>query len=147
MTSLAEPPWMPDENVWIALASNKHEHHSIAHEWIDSVTGEICFCRITQMGLLRLLTNSRVMEDDVLKPPDAVRAYEEFLSDSRVRFVAEPGGVGKAWFAFMNAPGVGASSWTDAYLAAFAVEMGFRLVTLDRGMRRWNGLAAEVLKA
>ncbi len=87
---------------------------------------EICFCRITQMGLLRLLSNSRVMEEDVLEPTDALRVYAGFLSDSRVRFVPEPSGVDKIWTALMNGPGVGASSWTDSYLAAVAIKMKFR---------------------
>jgi toxin-antitoxin system PIN domain toxin len=137
---------MPDVNVWIALASDKHEHHPPARRWLDSVTGEICFCQITQMGLLRLLTNSRVMEDDVLNPANGLRVYDEFLCDPRIRFVPEPSGVAKRWATFMTAPGVGGgSSWTDAYLAAFAIEMEFHLATLDRGMGRCNGLAVELI--
>ena len=97
------------------------------------------------MGLLRLLTNARVMEDDVLNPQVALVIYGEFLGDSRVKFVQEPAGIDDTWALFMNTPGVGGSSWTDAYLAAFAVELGFRLISLDGGMRRWSGLAADVL--
>jgi predicted nucleic acid-binding protein len=37
------------------------------------------------------------------------------------------------------------STWTDAYLAAFAMDAGLRLITLDRGMDRWPGLALELL--
>jgi predicted nucleic acid-binding protein len=85
--------WLPDVNAWIALASNKHQHHPIARAWFDSVTNEIGFCRITQMGLLRLLTNTHVMEEDVLNPAGALKIYQEFLFDLRIRFVQEPLGV------------------------------------------------------
>jgi predicted nucleic acid-binding protein len=37
------------------------------------------------------------------------------------------------------------STWTDAYLAAFAMDADFRLITFDRGMGRWPGLALELL--
>lgn len=97
------------------------------------------------MGLLRLLTNRRVMDEDVLMPPDALSVYKEFLSDARSHFSEEPEGVEKRWNALMTNPRVGGSSWTDAYLAAFAMEAAVRLVSLDAGTRKWAGLTPEVL--
>jgi len=137
---------MPDVDVWIALASSKHEHHLVARQWFDSVTDDICFCRVTQVALLRLLTNVRVMEEDVLSPKGALMVYRELICDSRVRLREEPVGVEERWWKLMSNPKVGGSSWTDAYLAAFAMEAGFRLVTFDAGMRKWGGAGLEVLR-
>ena len=68
------------------------------------------------MGLLRLLTNRRVVEEDALTPPEALGVYQEFLSDARIRFVEEPEGVEKRWNSLMSNPRAGGSFWTDAYL-------------------------------
>jgi predicted nucleic acid-binding protein len=52
---------LPDVNIWIALAAEGHVHHVPAREFTSQPDGSVAFCRITQMGLLRLLTNSNVM--------------------------------------------------------------------------------------
>ena len=38
----------------------------------------------------------------------------------------------------MRQPGVGASYWTDAYLAAFAKQHDYAFATFDRGFTRWR---------
>jgi predicted nucleic acid-binding protein len=45
----------------------------------------------------------------------------------------------------MTQPGVGPSSWTDAYLAASARLRGYALVTFDSGFRRWTDLSLTLL--
>jgi predicted nucleic acid-binding protein len=97
------------------------------------------------MAFRRLLTNPKVMNEDVLSPAQAIQVYRELLSDERVRFEAEPLDVETAWFSLMGIPTASGSTWTDGYLAAFALEAKFRLVTFDRGMRRWPALALELL--
>jgi hypothetical protein len=58
--------YLPDVNVWIALASDQHIHTASATAWLQSVRNEqVAFCRITELGLLRLLTNVHVMGDEV----------------------------------------------------------------------------------
>ncbi len=50
--------YLPDVNVWIALAAERHAHHMRAREWFATLADErLVFCRITQLGFLRLLTN------------------------------------------------------------------------------------------
>ena len=52
---------LPDV-IWIALAAEGHVHHVPARDWFAAQpAASVAFCRITQMGLLRLLTNSQVM--------------------------------------------------------------------------------------
>lgn len=45
----------------------------------------------------------------------------------------------------MTQPGVGPSSWTDAYLAAFARTHSCLLVTFDNGFARWAELKLKLL--
>lgn len=71
--------------------------------------------------------------------------YRELLSDSRVRFLSEAGGIEKLWHKFMGVPQIALNSWTDAYLAALAIEARLRFVSFDKGMRKWEGLALELL--
>jgi predicted nucleic acid-binding protein len=62
-----------------------------------------------------------------------------------VRFEPEPPNIENVWVASMSVSAASGSTWTDAYLAAFALEAGSRLISFDRGMRRWPGLALELL--
>jgi predicted nucleic acid-binding protein len=47
----------PDFNVWLAILHFEHVHHAIAKSWWQTHDSDvICFTRITQISLLRLLT-------------------------------------------------------------------------------------------
>ena len=63
---------LPDVNVWIAAVSDRHEHHAAARHWFDSASAPICFFRVTQMAFLRLLTNPKVMGEDILRDRKSV---------------------------------------------------------------------------
>jgi predicted nucleic acid-binding protein len=67
-------------------------------------------------------------------PRTVAQAWEIFVrlrDDRRVVFAGEPEGVDAAWQHLMIGSGIGASSWTDAYLAAFAQTLSYMLVTFD----------------
>jgi uncharacterized protein len=139
---------LPDVNVWIALAAEGHLHHVPARKWFAKQTAaSVAFCRITQMGLFRLLTNPSVMGRG---PRTIVQAWETFAqlrADRRSVFAVEPDGVEPAWRQLMTQSGVGPSSWTDAYLAAFAEAHSFALVTFDTGFQRWAALKLTLLSS
>jgi hypothetical protein len=145
MTFSADSGRLPDVNVWIAIAADRHVHHDFARQWFDSAVAPVCFCRVTQMAFLRLLTNPKVMGEDSLSPAGAIAVYRQLASDERVRFAPEPPDIESAWISLMSAREASGSTWTDAYLAAFALEAGFRLISFDRGMRHWPALALDVL--
>ena len=64
--------YLPDVNIWIALTSNRHVHHQLATEWLHGVGHDtVAFCRVSELGFLRLLTNAHVMGKDVLSPAQA----------------------------------------------------------------------------
>jgi len=136
--------FLPDVNVWLALISMRHIHNRVAVGWLAQCGGDpLAFCRVSQMGLLRLLTNKHVMGVDVLRPGEAWRAYEGIMRDSRMRFVDEPSGFEAIWKSLMKASGPGA--WTDAYLMAFAKAHGLHVVTFDKGFERFGDARTIIL--
>ena len=78
-------------------------------------------------------------------PAGAIAVYRQLASDERVNFATEPPNVESAWISLIGAREASGSTWTDAYLAAFALEAGFRLISFDKGMRHWPALVVEVL--
>ncbi len=108
--------FLPDVNIWIALTSNRHVHHSPANEWLQGVdSGQIAFCRISEMGFLRLLTNPHVMGKDALSPAEAWRVYDEWRADDRVIFLPERPGFSEEWRRLGEQIAGGPNVWTDAY--------------------------------
>jgi len=121
-------------NVWIALVAEGHSHHLAARRWFQArANSSVAFCRITQMGVLRLLTNPHVMGRAPRSIAEAWEIFTRLHDDRRVVFEAEPDGVDAAWQHLTTSPGVGASSWTDAYLAAFAHLQSYELISLIGG--------------
>ncbi len=137
---------LTDVNVWLALATDRHVHHAAATAWFRSLPEEgAVFCRVTQMGLLRLLANRAVMGEDVLSPAVAWGRYALLRRDWRVGFAPEPLGFEQRWIALMTQ--AGGASWTDAYLAAFALGHGYSLASFDGGFRRWKELRFHLLRS
>jgi len=97
------------------------------------------------MGLLRLLTNSKVMGRSPRTVVQAWETFAELLADRRVIFATEPARIEVAWRQLMTQAGDGPSSWTDAYLAAFAEAHLHSPVTFDTGFRRWPALRLTLL--
>lgn len=121
---------LPDVNVWLALVFNAHVHHPSALAWFNSLSGEVChFCRLTQMGFLRLANNPKVF------PNDAVA----------VAVATEPAGLEAAWRQFTCGQQFSPKLWNDAYLAAFAQAGGYEVVTFDQGFAQYAGVAITLL--
>jgi predicted nucleic acid-binding protein len=97
------------------------------------------------MGLLRLLTNTRVMGADALSEESAWRVFFELAKDSRVTFAEEPEGIEWEWKRLTSRRTAGASRWTDAYLQAFAGLREMRVLTFDRGFLAWPEPPAQIL--
>ena len=133
--------FLPDINVWIAIWWSGHIHHPSAKKWFGTVErGGAAFCRITQMGFLRLITNRRVMGEDVLSQKHAWEIYDKIARDKRVIFVSEPENLESTWKRFTQSRFSGTNVWADAYLAALATLHGLTLVSFDRGFTDRQGL-------
>lgn len=137
--------YLGDVNVWVALATPGHLHHSIALNWFEKLEEKIYFCRVTQMGFLRLVTNAHVMDVSVVTPDRAWAALGAFLEDSRIGFIPEPVGLEQAWRAQTRGHRSGHNFWTDAYLAAFASAANLTMLTFDRGFASRKGLDVRIL--
>jgi toxin-antitoxin system PIN domain toxin len=110
-----------DVNVRIALAAERHTHHRVARQWFSNLQDEkLAFCRLTQLGFLRLLTNKHVMQEEVMKPDEAWQAYRVLRLDRRIGYSAEPSELPETRQAFTEGPLSSPNLWTDAYLCAFA---------------------------
>jgi uncharacterized protein len=121
----------------------------MATEWLESVSdiGSIAICRVVQMGALRILTRPSIMGEYVLSGAQAWMAVTRFMEDDRFAFAAEPGILMESWRIICNSLPTGMSAETDAYLAAFALAGGYRLVTLDKGMVRFHGIELVLLRS
>lgn len=128
----------PDINVWVALTYERHVHYIAAHNWFDRLapTARVFFCRLTQLGLLRLLTAPAVMGVDQAKSQrDAWKAYDRWLEDDRVEFLEEPGGFDTQFRALTQSAQASPKDWADSYLAAFAHVSRLTMVTFDRAFQ------------
>lgn len=135
MTRSSKLSLFPDINVWIALTYDGHVHHIKAHKWFENLpsAARLFFCRITQLGLLRLLTAEVVMgTDEARTQQQAWRAYDSWTEDERVEFLAEPIGLEEQFRALTRSQRASPKEWGDAYLVAFAEAAGLAVVTFDR---------------
>lgn len=125
-----------DVNVWLALVHEIHPHHKAATEWSQSLASDavVYFCRFTQLGLLRLLTNENAMRGDVLTQSQAWEAFDSLVADPRNRMMDEPAGIDPAFRKQTGSQQAATKQWADGYLAAFAEAAGIQLVTFDRGL-------------
>ena len=112
-------------------------HHGTAATWFATLTPDVSlvFCRLTQLGLLRLLTAEAVMGDEVMTQPQAWAAYDRWLHDPRVELVDEPAEIEAQFRALTRLRQPATKDWADSYLAAFATVGQLTLVTFDRGLR------------
>lgn len=139
--------YLPDVNIWLALVSRRHVHYSVASQWLDTLSDdEVAFCRITQMGVLRLMTNHHVMGRDVLTQVEAWKMYRRLTSDERVRFLPEPPGIETIWQELTSMRQAATNVWTDAYLQAFSRLSGAQVVSMDRGFARLGEPEALILR-
>jgi toxin-antitoxin system PIN domain toxin len=127
----------PDINVWLALSYERHVRHPVARNWFGELDADsrLCFCRFTQIGLLRLLTTEALMATDVLSQAGAWRVYDAWLEDDRILIMDEPPLMEAPFRALSQQTRPAPKDWADAYLAAFAAIAGVRLVTFDQALR------------
>jgi len=140
---------LADSNVWLSLALSEHVFHDAARAWLAKRGArEALFCRATQQSVLRLLTTGAVTAPLGIRPltnKEAWAVYDDFLSDERIAWVEEPRGLEAAWRRLAAGSKPSPKLWMDAYLAAFALAGGHRLVTTDKAFKQFRGLDLLVL--
>lgn len=137
---------LPDVNVWLALAVQEHPSHSMASRWwMEDAADQVLFCRVTALGLVRLLGQERVMGEGTLPMDQALELYEAFLSLVEVGWAEEPIGVDALWRSLMRLQQLTGRHCTDAYLASLAQHQDLRLVSFDRDYQRFSDLRMRIL--
>ena len=132
MTSLT----FPDLNVWMALSIRAHDHHEIARRWYGTLqpNEELAFCRMTQLGLLRLLTTRSASGDDTLTQRQAWVLYDKWLESGGARLIQEPFGLEIEFRFHTDRTTPSPKEWADSYLIAFAAAASLPLVTFDKAL-------------
>jgi toxin-antitoxin system PIN domain toxin len=138
--------FLPDVNLWLALAFSRHVHHVAAKNWFETVPDQNgSFCRLTQQGFLRLATNPKALDDEAVSLQDAWRLYDAFLGDPRVVFANEPAGLEPLWRVYTQGKSFSPKVWNDAYLAAFAQAAVCEVVTFDKGFKAYQDVSCSIL--
>jgi len=122
----------PDINVWLAIAAPEHIHSAIAKGWWEQETGSIAFCRLTQLGFLRLMTTAAAMDGKPLTMTEAWRVYDRLYVDDRVTFISEPPEVDKRFREKASRRSASPKVWADAWLLAVVQAVEGILVTFDK---------------
>jgi toxin-antitoxin system PIN domain toxin len=125
-----------DVGVWLAAVWSGHVHHRRVAAWFARQNDELVLCRVTQMSLLRLLSNPAVMDQDALTRASAWEVINRLRADERMRWAGEPAQLEQAWRAISARDDKSHKLWTDDYLAAFAQTADLGLGTLDTGFER-----------
>jgi toxin-antitoxin system PIN domain toxin len=124
---------LADVNVLLALLWPRHIHHAEAHAWFAGQGHKGWATNsITQVGVLRLLTNPAVTGDAV-NAATAVRTLEEAIGHPHHQFWPLDYSVTSSLRPAVQRI-AGYRQWTDALLFRQACDCQGKLVTFDAGM-------------
>jgi toxin-antitoxin system PIN domain toxin len=139
--------YLCDSNVFLALAVEQHVHHPRAATWFEALTAAdtALFCRSTRISFLRLLTQKIAVDYVPLTNREAWAALDQLMADDATGFEAEPHGLDLVWRELADGTTSSPKLWMDAYLAAFAITGGLRMVTLDKDFRSFESHGLDLL--
>jgi toxin-antitoxin system PIN domain toxin len=136
-----------DVGVWLAAIWGRHVHHHVARQWFEDETDDLILCRVTQMSLLRLITNPAILGEDAVTRSEAWRVVDRIWADNRVLWAEEPDQLEAVFRAISARDDNSHKLWTDDYLAAFAQASGASLVTLDTKLKaRYPSVQVDQLR-
>jgi toxin-antitoxin system PIN domain toxin len=141
LNTLSDPADLPDLNVWLALAATQHPHHAQALTyWEQQASGQVLFCTVTALGLVRLLSQPKLMGASVLGSAEASDLLQTFRRQPGVAMAAPEHDGWDLFHTLLSSAELPARLQTDAYLAALVIANGWRLVSFDRDFERFKGL-------
>lgn len=107
--------------------------------WFRSIpdSARLCFCRMNQLGFLRLLTMKQIKTaEEVRRQREARKFLDDLREDDQIVFIDEPAGLETTFRSASRMYRTAPKDWADSYLIAFAQAACFQLVTFDRVMSR-----------
>ena len=136
------PGCLFDTNAWLASVFEQHPFHGIARQALQQATPAepAAFCRATQQSFLRLASTSALQRTygvQTLTNRDALVALDTLQALPQVCWRDEPPGVFVLWRTLATRDTASPKLWMDAYLAAFAIAGGLRMLTLDRDFKNF----------
>jgi toxin-antitoxin system PIN domain toxin len=139
--------YLCDSNVFLALAVEQHVHHPVAANWFEALTegNTALFCRATRISFLRLLTQKIAPDFVPLSNREAWSALDRLMADDATGFETEPPGLDGVWRQLTDGDTSAPKLWMDAYLAAFAITGGLRMVTFDKDFRNFESHGLDLL--
>ncbi len=114
--------------------------------------GDLVFCRKTEIGFVRLITQHAVMEQCFAGPltnAEAVEFLANVYKDPAVSRADQPATARSLWLAPAAGPRASPNVWMDAYLAAFAIALAAEMVSYDHGFTAYQkrGLNLVILES
>ncbi|QNI75199.1 TA system VapC family ribonuclease toxin [Synechococcus sp. MVIR-18-1] len=139
---------LPDLNVWLALATPDHFHHQPAlNYWEQQAAEQVHFCTVTALGLVRLLSQPKLMGPDVKTTHEASAILQSLCQQPGVSLAIPASDGWDVFHQLMREGDLSARLCTDAYLAALAISNGWRLVSFDRDFERFGDLQRLSLRS
>lgn len=136
-----------DVNVVFSLLVSNHVHHLISWQWWEGKADEsVGICLLCRMGILRLLTNNKVMSGAAISPEAALEAWDAFSGDPRTIWIEAPQRSHELHFRrYVAGRKSTPNLWTDAWLAALAESMAIGLTSFDAGFKQFEMKDFELL--
>jgi toxin-antitoxin system PIN domain toxin len=140
-------PALVDVNVLLPLLLPQHVAHAAAAAWLgQQPAGSIRFALPVQLGVLRLLSQPRVMGSAALAPEVALQTWASLVSALGMQELNAPQpGHSEVLASLVARRTPTPNLWTDAWLAALARTLGCEMVTFDAGFRSFQALSLRVL--
>ena len=115
--------YLLDVNVLLAAVWANHPQYAAADAWLSGKS--VAVCPISELGFLRISTNKKAIAAPM---EDARKALEKFLSETNATRIADdlPG---------LESRAEKSEQVTDQYLAVLADRHGYKLATLDGGIK------------
>lgn len=146
------PGYLFDTSAWLAAIFDQHPFHGLARQALQQATSTepAVFCRATQQSFLRLASTAALAKTYGVVPltnRDALMTLDSLQALPQVSWRDEPPGVFGQWRTVAALDTASPKVWMDAYLAAFAIAGGLRMVTLDRDFKNFapHGLDVALL--
>ena len=138
-----------DINVLLPLLCEGHPFQHAAYQWFDSREADsVGWCLPVRLGILRHLSNERILGSGVLSPEEALATWDQLASDERMFEVTNwPATIESLLRANVATRKPSPKLWTDAWLAALAESSACEMVTCDRGFRNFQLSSLRIIEA
>ena len=142
-------PALVDVNVLLPLLLPQHPAHAAARQWLGlQAKNTTRYALPVQLGVLRLLSQPRVMGNSALLPEVALQTWADLVDAADMQELVAPQPQHALLLRQCVAGRVATPNlWTDAWLAALAIATGSTMVTFDQGFRGFAGLQLTLLQA